>query len=88
LFKWRNQWSNNLFIERFYLFQILFFRKPFEKYGYLGEHYTEVCTSFKSFLSNELKFDLKSFGYMKYAYGLEEHRKFFKKLIIRDHQLD
>ncbi len=25
---------------------------------------------------------------MEYAFGLEEHRQFFKKLIIRDHQLD
>jgi hypothetical protein len=25
---------------------------------------------------------------MEYAYGLEEHRKFLKKLLIRDHQLD
>ena len=25
---------------------------------------------------------------MEYAYGLEEHRQFFKELFIRDHQLD
>jgi len=25
---------------------------------------------------------------MEYAYGLEEHRTFFKKMITRDHQLD
>jgi hypothetical protein len=42
----------------------------------------------KSFIDNELKLDLKYFGYMEYAYGLEKHRELFHKILIRDHQLD
>ncbi|CAF1390340.1 unnamed protein product [Rotaria sordida] len=57
-------------------------------YSSTGEHYTEVCPSLKRFIDNELKLDLKYFGYMEYAYGLEEHRQLFKKIIIRDHQLE
>lgn len=63
-------------------------KKLFQKKFLLGEHYTEVCPSLKRFIDNELKLDIKYFGYMEYAYGLEEHRQFFKELIIRDHQLD
>ena len=53
-----------------------------------GKHFREVCPSLKRLINNELKFDLKYFGYMEYVFDLEEHRTFFKKWIIRDHQLD
>ncbi|CAF1319852.1 unnamed protein product [Adineta steineri] len=54
----------------------------------LGEHFTEVCPSLKHFIDHELKLDLKYFGYMEYAFGLEEHRQILKKLMIRHHELD
>ncbi|CAF1546363.1 unnamed protein product [Rotaria sp. Silwood1] len=57
-------------------------------YSSKGEHFTEVCPSLKRFIDNELKLDLKYFGYMEYAYGLEEHRQLFRKIVIRDHQLE
>ena len=57
-------------------------------YSSKGEHFTEVCPSLKRFIDHEMKLDLKYFGYIEYAYGIEEHRTIMKKLIVRDHQLE
>lgn len=54
----------------------------------IGEHFTEVCPSLKQFIDEEMKLDWKYFGYMEFAYGIEEHRTILKKLLIRDHQLE
>ncbi|CAF1489725.1 unnamed protein product [Didymodactylos carnosus] len=55
-------------------------------YSSKGEHFTEVAPKLKKLVEN-IKFDLKYFGYMEYAYGLEEHRQIMKTIILRDHQL-
>jgi hypothetical protein len=62
---------DQLFIHQNILF---FINKRKRKYV---EHYTQICTSLKCFIDNELKLDFKYFGYIEYAFHLEEHRKIF-----------